>query len=170
VPLNLELKARLPSLEQADRRARSIGASLLEEIRQTDTYFAVPNGRLKLREFDDGRSELIFYERPEVAPERQSSYSRIPLPSGTRLVPLLAKAVGIVTVVRKERRVFLYRGARIHLDRVDGMGTFLEFEVPLEQGTPGEPLMRELRSLFAIEDAHVLQASYADLSRSPERE
>lgn len=164
MPVNLELKASHPSLSQAEECARAHGADFLEDLRQTDTYFLLPRGRLKLREIEGKPSELIYYDRLESTPERWSTYIRQQMPSGSGLKTLLTAALGVRTVVKKERRVFLYRGARIHLDRVEGLGTFLEFEVPAGKDGGEESLMRELRALFGIEERAIVALSYADMS------
>jgi adenylate cyclase len=70
---NIEIKARL-SPEQAVRlRADALSRSSLapEVLHQTDTFYNASSGRLKLREFGDGRAELIAYDRPDqVGPKR----------------------------------------------------------------------------------------------------
>ena len=40
-------------------------------------------------------------------------------------------ALGTVVVVSKRRRLFLWEGVRIHLDEVEGLGSFVEFEAVL---------------------------------------
>ena len=56
---------------------------------------------------------------------------------GGRHAPLAA-ALGIRTVVRKQRTVYLHKNVRIHLDAVDGLGTFLEFEAVMPDGAPDQ--------------------------------
>src|SRR3954452_11260819 len=69
---NVELKARDPEPERSLERARALGAEDRGELRQRDTYFAAPRGRLKLREQDPGHAELIAYERDDEANARES--------------------------------------------------------------------------------------------------
>ncbi len=162
MPVNLELKARIASLEAAEARALAAGLQFRDILPQVDTYFRVANGRLKVREQKGGPCELIFYERSENTSERLSTYQKEPVTDPARLVQLLSRALGILAVVTKERRLYLYRGSRVHLDTVRGLGTFVEFEVPAEvEGT--EEIMTELRRLFGIEEADVIKNSYSDI-------
>ena len=55
-------------------RARELGADLYGDLRQTDTYFQVPSGRLKLRETAGHQAELIFHHRDEEGSNRASDY------------------------------------------------------------------------------------------------
>ena len=71
---NLEYKARTDDPHDIQARARSLGASTRGDLYQTDTYFHVPSGRLKLRETAGFSAELIFYQRAETAPNRPSDY------------------------------------------------------------------------------------------------
>ena len=51
---------------------------------------------------------------------------------------LLSPAYGQVGRVRKSRTLFLAGRTRIHLDRVEGLGDFLELEVVLADGEHAE--------------------------------
>lgn len=169
MPTNLELKAHLPSKTAAEIQAREAGAEERGVLLQTDTYFRVPNGRLKLREISGVGAELIQYDRAEDSSERWSRYSAIPVSNSDALKQALADSLGVLVVVRKNRKLFVYRGARIHLDEVEGLGCFVEFEVP----SPGEEdpldLMATLRATFSVRDEQVERGSYSDLllARTP---
>src|SRR3954468_3421996 len=123
---NVELKARDPHPERSLDRARALGAEDRGELRQRDTYFAVAHGRLKLREQEPGGAELIAYERADYAEARESRYRIAPVADGAAVRDALAAALGITVVVDKRRRLLLWEGVRIHLDRVEGLGAFVE--------------------------------------------
>ncbi|MGI9456866.1 MAG: CYTH domain-containing protein, partial [Aeoliella sp.] len=75
---NIEIKARL-SAEQTERigqEALARSSVAPEVLYQTDTFYKVPSGRLKLREFKDGTAELIAYDRPDQTGPKLSSYVR----------------------------------------------------------------------------------------------
>lgn len=164
MPQNLEIKARIKSRQEAQTVAEQLGANFSCEIEQVDTYFKVPDGRLKLREFGDGRGELIFYRRPEQELNRWSTYSIYPSPDASQMRLILSEALGVITVVKKSRIVYIWKNARIHLDRVEDLGDFLEFEVLVIHGEEqAEDLMKELRRNFNIADANIIRCSYADL-------
>jgi predicted adenylyl cyclase CyaB len=160
---NLELKARIGSIAALEQRARGAGAAFRGVLLQTDTYFHVRHGRMKLREQEGLPAELVVYTREESTEERDSRYRRIPVTDGGAMKAGLAESLGILTVVRKERRLFIYRGARIHLDRVEGVGEYLEFEVPVPGESDPAALMAELRRIFDVKPKSVEKQSYSDL-------
>jgi len=129
MPRNLEVKARINNLSAAEKVALEIGAIFEGEFFQVDTYFNVKNGRLKLREFDSGFAELIFYHWVEDGFERWSDYEVVKLSDSAFLKNLLVMAWGIKVIVEKRRKVYIFKNARIHIDNVSGLGYFIEFEV-----------------------------------------
>ena len=59
----VELKARVGDHDFLRKSLSALGAERVGTFRQTDSYFRVPEGRLKLREVEDGgTAELIYYE------------------------------------------------------------------------------------------------------------
>ena len=81
---NVESKTRATDLEAVARVVARLGARYEGRLDQVDTYFQVPQGRLKLREIShldpDGRvstsCELIRYDRPDEDGARVSRYER----------------------------------------------------------------------------------------------
>ena len=164
MPQNLELKAALDSSSRAVVIARRIGARDRGTLLQVDTYYRVPSGRLKLRVIDRSSAELIAYARPERAGGRYSQYLILPVSDAPLTDRLLRNLLGMRIVVRKRRRLFLYRNARIHLDSVTGLGVFIEFEVLVTKGrTQARRLFRELVRVFGLTKTQGIAASYCDL-------
>lgn len=166
---NVELKARDHDPVQSLAVCRSLAARDNGTLIQRDTYFEVPHGRLKLREEPDAEAQLIAYERPDRPQQKTSRYRLVEVRDSDELKEALAAVLGITVVVEKARRLFIFKGVRIHLDRVDGLGTFIEFEGVVADGDdPGafELLLVDLRRKFAICDEDLLSESYSDLLRS----
>jgi predicted adenylyl cyclase CyaB len=164
MPTNLELKARYPSPRKAHASARALaGAERRGLLIQQDTYFRVPRGRLKLREAEGAGAELIYYERNEESAERWSRFTREPVTEPAGLARVLTDAFGVLAVVRKRRELYIYRDARIHIDDVEGLGTFVEFEVTGGETPASIATMSELRSAFDIGDDAVIKVSYSDM-------
>lgn len=167
MPRNIEIKARIASVEALLPRAQAVaGGGEAELIVQDDSFFTVPHGRLKLRQFADGSAELIHYHRADTADAKASDYVRVPVPEPAALREALARACGLAGRVRKQRWLLLAGPTRIHLDRVHGLGDFMELEVVLHddqgdaEGTAiAEALMREL----GLADAERLAGAYLDL-------
>jgi predicted adenylyl cyclase CyaB len=163
---NLELKARCADLAAAAKAAESLGAQRQALLVQTDTYFRAPHGRLKLREHEAGRAELIAYSRPDHPEFRASEYHVVPVPNPAELKAALALALGVRGEVRKRRELYLWHNVRIHLDDVDGLGTFVEFEAVMSPGEAESGSMERLRVLsksLGVRDQDRVAQSYSDL-------
>lgn len=166
MPSNIEIKARIHEPEKIRRIAEQLSDIPAEIIEQDDTFFPVPQGRLKLRQFSIDRGELIFYSRPDVAGVKQSNYAIAPTSCPGQLLEVLTSAFGVEQSVKK-RRVLLKAGqTRIHLDSVDGLGSFLELEVVLRDGQPpeeGEKIANALMAALDIRQEDLIDCAYADL-------
>lgn len=166
MPRNIELKARLrdPAAARAVAQRLCPGASQVE--RQIDTYFVSRQGRLKLREIAGRGAWLVHYERPNRIEAKASDYLLVPVTDPTGLKSALSQALGILGVVGKLRHIYLYQNVRIHLDEVEGIGHFLEFEAVLADGlddAAGERQVAELGREFGVEEADLLAGSYSDM-------
>jgi adenylate cyclase class 2 len=164
---NLELKAIDRDPRESREICEALGAEDRGVLRQEDIYFDVPRGRLKLRRERDAPAHLIAYERSNDSGQRESRYRIVEVEDDIELEAALSSALGIKAVVRKARRLFLYEGVRIHLDHVDNLGSFIEFEAVAtpEDADLGrfEALLADLRHSLGIEDADLIGGSYCDL-------
>ena len=164
MPQNLEIKCPYPSALKARRIARGLGAESQGILRQTDTYFDVKSGRLKLREINGKRFELIYYHRPNKRSTRYSNYKVIPVRNPQALKHLLGELFGVTTVVRKRRVLYLLKNARIHIDTVGGLGVFVEFEVIVNVGKrQAKKMMSYLMAEFGISNDMLIAGSYSDM-------
>jgi predicted adenylyl cyclase CyaB len=171
---NLELKARDRHPGRSPLICEEIGAEDRGTLIQRDTYFDVPQGRLKLRDVEGAASHLIAYERADIPGQRESRYRIVPVEDAAELREALSSVLGVLVVVEKARRLFVFDGVRIHLDRVDGLGDFIEFEGVIGSGERDGPersqeLLTELRSAFGIRDDVLLAESYSDLALASAR-
>jgi homotetrameric cytidine deaminase len=167
---NVELKARDPDPARSLERALALGAEDKGEIRQRDIYFAGARGRLKLREQQSEGSplwdELIEYSRADSTDARTSTYRRVPVADAAALGEALEAAYGTLVTVVKRRRVLLWQGVRIHLDEVEGLGSFLEFEAVAEPGSDLDAereKVERLRAELEVDGANLVATSYSDL-------
>jgi adenylate cyclase, class 2 len=163
---NIELKARLGDYATAKKVATTIATSQLGTQHQIDTYFHCHNGRLKLRQIDGLRAELIHYARANSEDPKPSDYQIVPLSNPETLKAALTAALGVRTVVEKRREVFLYHTARIHLDEVVGLGQFIEFEAvlgPDMDDTAGRALVDSLMCHFFVSPTDLLADSYGEM-------
>jgi adenylate cyclase class 2 len=163
---NIEFKSRLSDWEAARRIAAALATSNLGVEHQVDTYFVAANGRLKLREIQGSGAWLIGYDRPDHADVRGSDYRLIPISTPDDLKAALAVTLGIRVVVRKRREIYLVGNVRIHLDQVEGLGDFLEFEAVLDPDMDdalGHAQIADLKTTFHASLGQPIASGYADL-------
>jgi homotetrameric cytidine deaminase len=168
--VNVELKARDGNPEASAARCRALGASDEGVLTQRDTYFLARRGRLKLRDQGADGSELIAYGRPDEFDPAESTYVLAPVAEAGPMAEALEYALGPpVVTVAKRRHLFLWEGVRIHLDEVEELGTFIEFEAVVESGAGDEAIaaahekLGRLRQELGIEDRALVAGGYADL-------
>lgn len=130
---NLELKAPITNAEELVQKVVDIGAQFQWRKQQTDTYFNVATGKLKLREQEGSPAELIAYLRPEENGSRVSQYEIFETDEPDKLKRLLANTIGIRGIVSKQRTLYLWENVRIHFDEVEDLGQFIEFEAVMNQ-------------------------------------
>jgi predicted adenylyl cyclase CyaB len=164
---NLELKARCADPAALRERVKAVATAWLGADEQVDTYFGTARGRLKLRESSLSGAQLVPYLRPDRAGARRSDYVVIPVPEPARTRELLSAVLGVHRVVRKTREIALYENVRIHLDRVEGLGDFVELEAVWDGGPDGEAEQARkvafLREALQIRDGDLIAGSYEGL-------
>ena len=167
MPANVEIKARIDSVDALLPLARALSdGDPPQLIHQDDTFFDAPHGRLKLRVFGDGSGELIHYHRANGDGPKLSDYVLAPVAEPESLRLALTRACGQLGRVRKERILLLVGPTRIHLDRVDGLGDFLELEVTLRDGqseAEGQAIAQDLMARLAIRPEQLVSGAYLDL-------
>lgn len=154
VASNVEIKAQVVDPAALRARVEALAGPKVEQLEQEDTFFHTARGRLKLRHLGPDRGELIAYRRPDEAGPKVSEYrvSTTADPEGVR--DLLADALGVLGVVRKHRDLYLLGRTRIHLDEVEGLGSFLELEVMLLPGEAKDVGVAEADRLMHRLDIH----------------
>lgn len=161
---NIEFKAELRDLEAARRQCDAIGAQFIGTLRQTDTYYKLTDGRLKRRTAPGEPVEWIFYHRPDHVSPRLSNYSILDDEQAARRwgIAMLREWLR----VEKTRELWMTDHVRIHLDCVEKLGTFLEFEGLISQSNPARAAIvavNKLRRAFEPVLGEPVAASYADL-------
>ena len=168
---NIEIKARIESVAQLTPRVAALASEGPLEIAQDDTFFTCENGRLKLRAFSNDSGELIFYKRANQSGPKESFYIRSPTSSPETLRESLSLAYGQIGRIRKYRTLFLVGRTRVHLDRVEGLGHFLELEVVLVDDESTEQGIREASQLMeqlGIQPGQLVEGAYLDLMKAGE--
>ena len=164
--INVEIKARCRDQEHIRNILQSRNADFRGEDRQIDTYFASPSGRLKLRE-GEIENNLIFYERPDEEGPKTSRCILYATGKDPVLKEILERSMGIRVVVDKLREIYFLDNIKVHLDRVEGLGNYVEIEAQSEEGGLAEDYLRRqcerLMEDFGIKKSDLLSDSYLDL-------
>ena len=106
--------------------------------------------------------------QPDEAGPKVSDYWITETHSPAAMRETLARALGIVGRVRKQRRLYLLDRTRIHLDNVEGLGSFVELEVVLDEGESphaGEEVARHIMKALGIGNSQLVQGAYVDLKK-----
>lgn len=166
MPSNIEIKARVADLNRLRILVEGMSDAPARDIEQQDTYFNCPNGRLKLRQIKGQTAQLIFYGRPDSSAPKLSDYTISEIPYPDQILTLLAGALGVRAIVAKTRTLFMVGQTRIHLDSVEGLGSFMELEVVLQDSQlaeEGHAIAQKLMDLLQICESDLVGGSYVDL-------
>ncbi|MGA2410456.1 MAG: class IV adenylate cyclase [Candidatus Binataceae bacterium] len=166
---NLEAKFRLKNLEAARGHALAIGFEERGILIQRDTFFSVPNGKLKLRQ-QTGCASLIHYRRSDQSELQLSDYAIATISDPDALRAMLAAALGVLAEVRKQRTLMMRRNIRLHLDRVERLGDFGEIEAVLPDDSPPDGYQKEVSAILTalgIVELDLIGVSYFELLKPP---
>jgi predicted adenylyl cyclase CyaB len=163
---NVEIKARISSVEALVPRVAALADQGPVEIEQDDTFFVCERGRIKLRALSATEGQLIFYRRANQAGPKESRFVISPTASPDSLRDALTLAYGSAGRVRKHRTLYLVGRTRVHLDRVESLGHFLELEVVLAEGESPDAGVKEARALMTalgLANDQLIDGAYVDL-------
>ena len=166
VPRNIETKAVLLDARAAHATAARLSGTGPRLLLQEDVFFPCAEARLKLRIFAPDRGELIRYQRADKAQARSSVYQIAPTSAPGTLREILTATLGMNGSVKKRRSLYLIGQTRVHIDEVEGLGEFLEFECVLQaeqSDAEGKRVVTELLSQFGIEQGQLVAEAYVDL-------
>ena len=165
---NYELKVKLSNYDTAKWKAESFIKRYKEkhhilENQKDIYYYKVGFRRLKLRIIDDKHGHLVYYDRKDTTDKRVSKYLLSETNNPLELDQILRKFLKVQLVVDKVREIYTAENLRIHLDRIKGVGIFLEFEIIYESLDEAKKLMKELMKHFQFKKSDFIKESYSDL-------
>ncbi|MBI1342687.1 MAG: CYTH domain-containing protein [Terrimonas sp.] len=164
---NVEIKARVKDPEAIRQYLLSHEAIFAGTDHQTDTYFNTQQGRLKLRE-GNIENNLIGYERNDQAGPKTSVFTLTRIPDAPAFKSIMSKTIGIKVIVNKIRDIYFIGNVKFHIDRVEGLGSFMEIEAGnLRDASKSEEDLQTqcrfyLREL-GIAEKDLLTNSYSDM-------
>ena len=164
--LNVEIKAKCNDASFVRNYLNAAGADFRGVDEQIDTYFNVPNGRLKLRE-GNIENNLIYYERTNQAGPKQSHFNLVKIEDTKGLKEVLTKSNGIKVVVMKRRKIYYISNVKFHIDDVSGLGSFVEIEAGNIKINLSQEQLKEQCDFyvkeFGIKEEDLIEVSYSDM-------
>ena len=164
--LNVEIKARSKDPSFVRKYLLSHNADFKGIDEQTDTYFNVPHGRLKLRE-GNIENNLIYYNRNNKAGPKSSQFHLVKVEDAKGLKEVLEKSCGIKLIVRKKREIYYIDNVKFHIDEVPELGFFIEIEASNILANKTEAKLLDQCNYylkeFAIKDEDLIAVSYSDM-------
>ena len=164
--LNIEIKARCDHPELIREYLKINHAEFKGTDHQTDTYFNVTKGRLKLRQ-GNIENNLIYYERHDRPDAKESYFQLISVPDPKALKEVLTKSLGIKVVIEKSREIYFIKNVKFHIDVVAGLGSFTEIEASnLYSNVSKEELLEQCNFYlkeFQVKDEDLVDTSYGDI-------
>jgi len=164
--LNIEIKARTEKPEFMQRCMKEWGADYRGLDKQTDTYFNIPNGRLKLRS-GNIENNLIYYQRANHAGPKGSHFHLSPVTDSRSMLDLLTATLGVKVEVRKQRHIWFIENVKFHLDEVGGLGHFVEIEASNRfadlSAADLEKQCRHYMNALNIKEEDLIDRSYSDM-------
>ncbi|HKF04677.1 MAG TPA: class IV adenylate cyclase [Candidatus Sulfotelmatobacter sp.] len=163
---NVEIKAILKDRDPVLAAVANKSDRPPETIEQHDYFFGCNDGRLKLRVLEPGHGELIRYKREDVAGPRSSHYQIARTSDPQVLLDILTFTLGRIGEVKKTRMLYLIGHTRVHIDRVEGLGDFVELEVvlwPDQSDAEGKRIAEALLRELGIDEEQLIPEAYVDL-------
>jgi predicted adenylyl cyclase CyaB len=159
---NLEIKVKFSSHTSIKEILTNNGIIGSEFIHQKDIYYKVDRGILKLR-IENEKQTLIYYDRNEKSKKRWSDYYLLNITTQDADI-FFKRLLDEIVTVEKQRELFLYKNTRIHLDKVKGLGYFIELETRVINGLKdAEKRFTYLVDLLNLRSKTEIRASYKDL-------
>jgi adenylate cyclase, class 2 len=165
--INIEIKAKCFYPKKVEAFLVSANALFKGTDLQKDTYFNVPNGRLKLRQ-GNIENNLIFYNRNNQKGPKQSDFQLLPVTNASEMENLLTEALGVKVIVEKKRNIYFLGNIKIHIDEVPQLGSFVEIEASnlSDRSLTVEQLHKQCTDLmqhFEIKEEDLIENSYSDM-------
>ncbi|XP_038220991.1 uncharacterized protein LOC119838921 [Zerene cesonia] len=168
---NVEIKARVHKHDEICKIAEELSGAPPKVIKQDDTFYNVPNGRLKLRIYGDSSATLVRYDRNDEGGPKLCDYDLLEFTvseseKSKKLDKMLKQCLGERGRVVKERKLYMVGQTRIHIDTVDNLGHFMELEVvlrPEQSVEDGQVIARDLQSKLGVKDEDLIDCAYMDL-------
>lgn len=163
---NIEIKAWAGDFNRQKIIAETLCKHPGEQIWQEDIFFNISKGRLKLRIFDSGSGELIYYIRSDSSGPKVSQYEISVTNEPESLKNIMTSSLGVRGVIKKQRTLYKIGLTHIHFDQVEGLGNFIELEFVMQDNISKNEALQTVENLMKkleIQDNHLINTAYIDM-------
>jgi predicted adenylyl cyclase CyaB len=163
---NYEFKVKVDDINKYESILKELKPEYNGVDNQTDTYFNLSKGRLKLRE-GNIENALIYYEREDEKGAKRSDVILYKCEKDSGLKEILTKVHGVKVVVKKKRRIYFIDNVKFHFDDVEGLGQFVEVEAIDKNEDIGIEKLKEqcdkYIEVLGIRKEDFVDCSYSDM-------
>jgi adenylate cyclase, class 2 len=162
---DFSIKARCSVPEKIESKLDELNARFVGEDHQTDTYYHVPIGKLKMRRGNIENFLTHYLREPdgEKLKTRVFLYEQNP-PESLLNQYIRSREIGKVV---KRRKIYWIGNVKFHVDRFDHDRSFVEIEAIDVDGSLGDDTIRQQAenyiALLSIRDEDIIRESYIDM-------
>lgn len=153
--IEVEVKAKIDSFEEMEKRLENLGALKSKKEFQEDIYFASPivdfaqtDEALRIRTTNN--NIFITYKGPKLNKDAKTRKEvEMSIESAGKAKDIFEE-IGFkeVRTVRKNRQYYTYENFEISLDDVEGLNHYMEIEISLEDGNDYDDAQKSIFELF----------------------
>jgi adenylate cyclase class 2 len=171
--IEIEVKARVANLKEVEKNVREIGGVFIGKDEQEDIYFDAVDRNfrehdevLRIRKTPHG--DRVTYKKKRADKDaRIRTEHEVKVESGDEFAELL-KDLSFVHIakIRKARESYSVSGCNVELDRVEGLGDFVEVEILIPENediAKGKERIFELLEKIGIQKENVEEKPYLEL-------
>lgn len=146
--LEIEIKSPCSDHDAVIEKARALGAGYSKKLREVDLYLNHPardfrdtDEALRLRQVNN--SVILTYKGPKLGTKSKTRVEKEVAVEDFNAVLEILELLGFIPsgTIEKEREIFTLGDVEICIDRVDGLGNFVELEM---KGADREGIERKL--------------------------
>jgi adenylate cyclase class 2 len=155
--MELELKVPCADLEDLERRLKSMGASHVEDLDQVDLYFSHPSRDFGVRDEElrlrrENARTVLTYKGPKLDKDTKLREEMELGVEDIDRMSMMLERLGFLPVIRiaKQRTVYDLQGIHFCLDRLPGLGNFVEMEWQGDDLDAGKQKIMELKQKLGL--------------------
>ena len=149
-----ELKIKIADVQAAEEKLRNAGATFVEELSFTDTYFKQPPGDV-FKVSDTGKGYFLV-QLKKTTDGKFDCLKNYQIDNSAQVISEMTGEYGIKSVLKGKRRIFSLGDMQVTISTIDTLGSFLI--VTAENPTP-----EIITSKLSIQNPEFIQVSFDEL-------